>query len=316
LINAIKRLDMDKDHPLVMNSSPTKADGSASQILSLAEALQATRRELEGQSNRVKALEESLKQERQARETAEERARHLLEYSKVILVSGSTSEQPSDQPQFDTTAPFRDVSASDSVSEADSEASQETIAPSSMRDIDQVEERTNTGTPSVNELQNQLDLMRMEMQDMKLQMEEYKHRAEQSEQRAAQAEDEKTSLVVMVEKLRAEQQKSQAASHSREPSGSSSSSIPILGDFTNGTAGPSSQQAGAHSKDGSRGANGSASESQQQMQQLQSAVVQALSKQQQDNHLAQSAPFASMLGVVLIGVGLMTYLNGWPKADH
>jgi hypothetical protein len=30
---------------------------------------------------------------------------------------------------------------------------------------------------------------------------------------------------------------------------------------------------------------------------------------------AQSAPYVSMLGVVLIGVGLMAYLNSWQKGD-
>jgi hypothetical protein len=31
--------------------------------------------------------------------------------------------------------------------------------------------------------------------------------------------------------------------------------------------------------------------------------------------LLQSAPYASILGVVLIGVGLMTYLNSWQKLE-
>jgi hypothetical protein len=33
------------------------------------------------------------------------------------------------------------------------------------------------------------------------------------------------------------------------------------------------------------------------------------------NLLQQSTPYASMLGVVLLGVGLMAYLNGWQRID-
>jgi hypothetical protein len=36
-----------------------------------------------------------------------------------------------------------------------------------------------------------------------------------------------------------------------------------------------------------------------------------LSKRAQDPLLAQGLPYASMVGVVLIGMGLMAYINGW-----
>ena len=38
-------------------------------------------------------------------------------------------------------------------------------------------------------------------------------------------------------------------------------------------------------------------------------------QQQKENALEQSGPYASMLGVVLLGVGLMAYLNGWQRMD-
>ncbi len=42
-------------------------------------------------------------------------------------------------------------------------------------------------------------------------------------------------------------------------------------------------------------------------------------KQPQDQALVQTLPYASMIGVVLLGMGLMAYLNGWqpqPKLDR
>lgn len=41
----------------------------------------------------------------------------------------------------------------------------------------------------------------------------------------------------------------------------------------------------------------------------------AFTAQQQKTTLEQSSPYASMLGVVLLGVGLMAYLNGWQRMD-
>ncbi|KAJ5846180.1 hypothetical protein N7534_009849 [Penicillium rubens] len=33
------------------------------------------------------------------------------------------------------------------------------------------------------------------------------------------------------------------------------------------------------------------------------------------NYVEEASPYASMFGVVLLGVGLMAYLNGWQKMD-
>ena len=54
---------------------------------------------------------------------------------------------------------------------------------------------------------------------------------------------------------------------------------------------------------------------------LERTVSSVLQQQQQaqgqrGSVAMQSAPYASMVGVVLIGVGLMTWLNGWQRGDR
>ena len=69
----LKRSDTEK--PKLSGGSPVSRESS--QILSLAEALSAARKDLESQGARVRELEDLLRQERTARENAEERARKL-----------------------------------------------------------------------------------------------------------------------------------------------------------------------------------------------------------------------------------------------
>lgn len=46
------------------------------------------------------------------------------------------------------------------------------------------------------------------------------------------------------------------------------------------------------------------------------AAATALAKQwHRRKFMEEASPYASMLGVVLLGVGLMAYLNGWQKMD-
>jgi hypothetical protein len=50
---------------------------------------------------------------------------------------------------------------------------------------------------------------------------------------------------------------------------------------------------------------------------LENHLAVALSRPPGSDHLLyNSAPYASMLGVVLIGMGLMAYMNGWQKVER
>ena len=309
LINAIKRFDTEKALSPLLNQSPTK-DNSNNQILSLAEALASTRKELENQGNRVRFLEESLKQERRARETAEERARHLLQHTNKPSEWDQAIEKAKDE-TFDTSSA---VSAppSDNETVADSNISGQMLVLSEASTIEDAALTTKPAEASAALLQERMNLIMQEMEEMKTHMEAYRRRAESSEA-------ERNTLAAMVEKLREEKHSSNAVrSPSKDSRPSSSSSHSIFPSFANGSidamhANPDDAATGGHTMH----TNGAAPDPAKQMEQLQTAVVQALtSTTRQGDRLAHTAPYASILGVVLLGVGLMTYLNGWPKTER
>ena len=297
------------------NLSPKRQ--SSSSILSLVEALTSAKNEIASQGVRVMHLEELLKQERRARECAEERARHLLDRSKHI--NGETDGNTS-----------KDFDASGRKSSSEAQASAPTdleqdgaISVDSSSDstvsanIDGMQKETEEIDASTSRLQERLATMVREMDEMKSQMETFKRRAEF-------AETERTSLAEMVQRIR---QQSNDEKDMVDGAGSKglekrrSTELAIQAEASVSTSHPAGQPMASHrsgdeSTDMAVGeANGTARKSAQQMRQLQHAISTALATHP-DDRLMQSAPYASILGVVLIGVGIMSYLNGWQKIER
>lgn len=150
------------------------------------------------------------------------------------------------------------------------------------------------------QLQQRIDMMLAEMQIMQQDMQKTTKRAED-------AEAEKSTLAEMIEKYRKENQ-------------------------GNGTTGVVAQNKADSevNRDSSTDAQGDEAEKDIRQtnghvrgpklpEPLQNAVRMALQHQQQQQQSgeipAQYAPYVSMVGVVLIGVGLMAYLNSWQKVD-
>lgn len=153
-------------------------------------------------------------------------------------------------------------------------------------------------TQKESELQQRIDMMLSEMQMMQKNI-------EQTTQRAEHAEAEKSTLVDMIEKYRKQNQGSGndeiVEKNEEEPSSTSKT--------------PSTEEQQDIMLKDARQTNGHV-RSPKLPQQLQQAVTMALQQQQQDGEIpAQYAPYVSMVGVVLIGVGLMAYLNSWQKVD-
>ncbi|ETN46885.1 uncharacterized protein HMPREF1541_01074 [Cyphellophora europaea CBS 101466] len=151
------------------------------------------------------------------------------------------------------------------------------------------------------DLQTRLDHMVAEMQKMKTDMDKFKTRAESAEVDATKARE---SLAEMIQRLRQENSEEDAVAVDKTTSKSSSTkdSDPTEDAVEAGTKGGS---ANGHVRTPKLPAH------------LEQAVATALRQGSSNNSeaLAQSAPYVSMLGVVLIGVGLMAYLNSWQKTD-
>ena len=301
------------------NTSPTKLEASSSQILSLVEALTSAKREIDSQGDRVKHLEDLLYKERKARESAEERTRRLLEArsrgvgdDEAYSVEEEAFNPPTESVTQENQAQPNGYEADDEGHTRDSKVPIPNSLPSSPdQSMQNMERDTTEADASTSRLQERLESIVREMDEMKVQMEKYRRRAEG-------AEDEKRGLLDMVERIRmgeanaslvkvsgSKQKSTEMATQTEE-----NPSTPV----ENGD--PSPKSFSSEAKESSY-QNGKAIEPIDNLHDLHKAVTTALVRSESRNGLlTESAPYASMLGVVLIGVGIMTYLNSWQKVER
>ncbi|KAL8882130.1 MAG: hypothetical protein Q9198_000815 [Flavoplaca austrocitrina] len=331
---------IETERPKSFSMSPTRIEPPSSQILALVEALNTARKEIDSQGDRVKQLETLLKRERKARESAEERARRFMT-SQQTPENGQKARTPehdalrSPDESSDHAAEGHWSDVSSLSSETDS-----ITTVTAAQAPDELHRQTKNVDASTTRLQERLDQMVQEMGHMKAQMETYKRRAEG-------AEAERTSLADMVERIRADAARTDrptgnggivhpfdgtagkdvadpSTSSTEPPEGSSSS-------LWNGTfSSPSSSSPSLRNRKPPNGtilqsdtaADKGRSSNLQALERsmaaaLQSAVTTAPSGSRGGRDVAlQSAPYVSMVGVVLIGVGIMTWLNGWQKVER
>lgn len=315
-------------------SSPTKGQPSH-QVVSLVEALASARREIETQTTRVKNLEGMLQEERIARESAEDRAQQLARENGDSGRGSLGSEDTTRSDERPTVVPGKGTKDQQTPSSRESGL---------ITDSSQV----NGQEDSVIRLQRKLETMMTEMKEMRQLMENYKRRAEVAEEENV---SNRRSLAEMVEKIRRsevergerERQAQNGASTDLNASSSLSatfSSTPTGGELrkrgnithpdgslavgTNGVdddaAAPDRlangkptvstfDQSGNDGKDqvsgGGDGGGGGVGTS-----------TTLTRMRRPHDHLVQSAPYASILGVVALGFGLMAYLNGWQKVER
>lgn len=284
-----RRMDIDKSFATSLGS-PSKMDPSSSQIMQLVDALSSAKREIDSQGTRVRQLEEQLKQERRAREHAEERARHLLDRSKImagpqILANGVSNSRNQES--------IRESPSTETLRSLSNGVNQDTEMTGALAE----------------KLQERVNSMLREFEEMKVQMDTYKQRAES-------AEEERSSLAEMVEQIRQGNTQSRSSPNSLKKKKSSEMATQTDAfSKANGSIHTSQANQGSVNEYPGQEANGSIDKPHAQIKQLQNAMSTALSLHQ-DDRIMQSAPYASIIGVVLIGVGIMTYLNGWHKLER
>ena len=310
---SIKRVDTEK--PRSAMNSPTKPESQNGQIVSLLEALKSVKKESDSQGDRIKHLELALKRERRAREVAERRARALTAGHQpgTDIQDGAVEEGAFDPPLdsielLDQDLPNGHIEENEGNGDVlRSSASMETLREPSM-----IHHDTEEIGASASRLQARLDLMVKEMDEMKQVMETYKRRAED-------AEESRRGLAEMVENIR-------AGRDPHNPKDLHSEDSTLIGSDTNSGEVPSSRglskiTGGNHglwtspSKRQMPNGNVSPGDMQRELERTLSNVLQQR-RPGENGRIAQSAPYVSMVGVVLIGVGIMTWLNGWqPGGD-
>lgn len=263
----LRRSDTAKPTNGVAHSPSGSQNG---QILSLVQALEVAKKDLDQQSNRVKQLEDMLKQEKSAREAAEQRARKAEESasSRPVLKAEEDNEHTGEK-------------TINAIGEPD---------------------QTPTSETSEDILQQRIDHFVAEMEKLKADLDKASKRADSAEQDASNA---RTSLAEMIERLKKENgnkshvETASDAISSREQNSSAMDEKAVIS---------------------TREREGTANGHVRAPSRLPVHLERAMATVMRDSHAqgdltAQSAPYVSMLGVVLIGVGLMAYLNSWQKGD-
>lgn len=317
----LKRTATEK--PISGLSSPNKPE-SSSQILSLVEALTSAKKEIDSQGDRVKQLEDLLRQERKARESAEERARRLENPQPTLVEGDGTSDKRSNRD--DSEEDLQRWTSSDRSTNRDSTApidgsppseADQTQSPQVHQSPEDIHKQTAAVDASTSRLQQRLDLMLAEMDEMKSHMERYKRRAELAEEESTSA---RKTLAEMVESIRAADPNTTNKNLRPRFPDSLAMDANSNTDITGNTHLANDLTAAIIRSSGlPNGTGGNGTDAEGHKRQLLEAVATALAtRDQQDErvYLSGSAPYASMLGVVLIGVGIMTWLNGWAKVER
>ena len=309
--HSFKRTDTEK--PRFFFNSPELVEPQNGQVESLLEALKAVTQESDSQGDRIKYLESALKRERRARELAERRASALStgnvppnELNEKEMNGDESLEIPLDSVELmNQQLPNGHISGDEDEILLKPSLSVETLKDSHEAPLQVEEEKEEP----VSRLQNKLDLMVKEMSEMKILMESYKRRAEE-------AEEGRRSLAEMVENIRAGREP-----HSVPPAFDSQDPT-LVGSEPSLSSSPTRNFPGDNADD--RGIwkalrrrqmpNGDVAPHDMH-DELERTFSNVLQKQRglpiDQGRMAQSAPYVSMVGVVIIGVGIMTWLNGW-----
>jgi hypothetical protein len=299
-----------KSHP--NNGSPVRSD-NMHQIIQLTELLNNAKRDLDTQGQKMKDLELRLVQEKEARELAEELARRLedsavaKEAQDAVEASNSETLEKAFEPPLEAAEP----TVAEDVVMTDADADDK--APT---------DDTETIDTVAAQFQAKMDAMVAEMQGMRQQMEAWRERCEKAE---AERDADRASLAQMVLKIRqveeareaAAREKSRSRSRRRGRSRSEAAREQAImqnaaaEDAVEDTPTPApAQEETATREDPSDKPTLSRANTITPM----TAGTGALAMQ--DKNLVAGLPYASMLGVVLLGVGLMTYINGLSAAPR
>lgn len=305
-IPALKRgaTERPKSHP--SNTSPVHSNNNSLQIMQLTEALNNAKKELDTHSARVRDLEQMLNKEREARLLAEDMVQKMEESSHTGMNGSAVAPLVNDDSELDKAF---DLPA-ERPSTPELGIPVESTDPSPASQPDKVEALAAV-------FQARIDTMASEMLGMREQLEAFRLRAEKAE---AERDVDRNTLAEMVQQIRQRDEEEKRAAERKSRSPSKGSTRPVNrgkgpeedSTVPNGAAtapvdqldGPTDESAGVPTLSRANTIT---------------PASRALASPPQDPAIIKTLPYASMIGVVLIGMGLMAYLNGWqpqPKLDR
>lgn len=329
---ASKRGPTERPKSGASGSSPVRQDNT-SQILQLTEALNNAKRDIDAQAARNRELETLLQRERAAREQAEEQTKKLVERRKsrkahfkrvngFSEITSSTDEDSpsssdSDKPKkkeppkpsethggYDEFLPMNADDARDAVirKAAMETATFETRLHAMENHMAELKQEITTWKTRCTEAEAARDQGRKSLEEMVTQLREQERLRRESEERARTAEQEK------------ERANAQAREAAAAPA-----PVPDPVSVTAPASEPSTSKAAAVA-DKPQPADGP--EDGPTLSRTNTITPHNIQHQVagQDERIATALPYVSILGVVLVGMGMMAYLNGWqtppPPSDR
>ncbi|KAI3391857.1 hypothetical protein diail_6687 [Diaporthe ilicicola] len=302
-VPSLKRVTTERPKSGPSTASPIRQD-NLSQIIQLTEALNSAKREIDTQTSKMKDLEDMLQRERQAREAAEELAKRL-EDDAHSRMNGSAKPQIEDSTLAEAFEPPAEHTGHDSKS---IEEPQATTQPEASED-------------KTKSLQSQIDNMLSDMRGLREQVDNYKKQAEQA---TSERDADRKTLAEMVQQIRqrdeenaalkaAARARTRSRSNGRERSATVTAREPSRGrSVANRADGPAPL---ASIDEDTLDDKPTLSRANTITPTPRSPSKRAVS----DQALMETIPYASMMGVVLLGMGLMAYINGWqpqPRLDR
>ncbi|KAL2884209.1 hypothetical protein SGCOL_000148 [Colletotrichum sp. CLE4] len=278
-------------------TSPVGRD-NLHQIIQLTEALNKAKKEMDTQTARIRDLEDMLRKEREARELAEDMAK-ILDDSALKETNGAAKEHDTEALLEEAFEPPRDTADAQDIEMTDAEPLSEEPAPESAEDI-------------AARFQVKLDTMMSEVTDLKQQMEAWKHRCEKAE---TERDADRQTLAEMVAQIRRDEDVRQKAAMAEK-------SRSLSRGRRGRSEGPTDKTTSIVRINGSSDSAPAPTEAESPVDDFgdkptlsRANTITPLSippgKLTKDQAMMAGVPYASMLGVVILGMGLMAYINGW-----
>lgn len=325
-VPSLKRVATEKPKTQNRSTSPAHQE-NLSQILQLTEALTNAKREIDSHSARVRELEEMFQKEREARLVAEELARKIEESNAAAKANGSVELPQAARPEMEAELD----EAFDLGTERPSTPEPGMVAKEPAEE----QPRPDPFEAATAIFQSRIDSMVSEMVGLREQLEAYRQRAEKAE--AERDEDRKTLAEMVMQIRRRDEEDKQRAAERKSRSRRISSRSRSRPASSRGGSEKEKQQGGGEGAlssvlpNGAVGGETSSSDgaapSSAASDEDAASEVPTLSRTntitptnaevgrpghgQDPALLMRGLPYASMIGVVLLGMGMMAYINGW-----
>lgn len=299
-------------------------------LFSLVAQLRDARLELEAKSLRVKDLEDLLRREREAREMAEAQLQVAVHMPTDKLRTENLGNMDEDDIPDTVSIAGSDITVIDSKGHEQSKESdkQSTAAAAAAA--------ANAATEAAAMWQKKLEEMMAQLKAAQAEIDTYRKRWKAAEEEGQQS---KRTLVEMVAKIRADEEKRQKEKETsvqieRKSADGLLRGKPVMvscgvqaevdqdedtegevfpGAIANATVkavnGPLVTGGGKHMQNRHRDPN-----QQQQLQNLSTEMVKKANEKR--SMVKESVPYVSIVGVVVIGVSIMAILNNWQKGER